>query len=380
MLYLPSEETAPLLNEYEIQKTADSIVFMQTEDGAIPKTPHGLVDVWNHLEAAMALTVAGRQEDSKRALLWVAKLQNADGSWHCSYTCDNNIADYSADTNQCAYLASASLHNFLFTKDINFLLSMWPSVVNALNFVLSHQNDRGWLPWSVDYIKSQDGADIPVPNKTSLFAASCSIYHSLQSASKIADLLSGNDGVNDKALPVANSQTYYDKVYVDKLKSKYSLAAQKLCDSLVGYMTYKSRKTAYIDKSLYAMDHYYNILASLPSEESLIRLSSAREQFILDGWGVRCLSDKNWFTCAETAEWAIAEASVGNIRLATKLLNATFRHRLKDGSYLTGSVYPNGNSFPRRETSSYSAAAVILADDVVSGGLTGALFSGYSVR
>ena len=56
----------------------------------------------------------------------------------------------------------------------------------------------------------------------------------------------------------------------------------------------------------------------------------------------------------------------GLTSVATDLLLWTRAHRQTDGSYLTGLVYPDVISFPDQECSAYTAAAVILAADVLS--------------
>ena len=87
----------------------------------------------------------------------------------------------------------------------------------------------------------------------------------------------------------------------------------------------------------------------------------------MPGLGVRCVSDEPWVTTAETAECAIAHAAVGDKAAATDLLDWTRRHRHDDGSYWTGVVYPERIHFPDGERTAYTAAAVILAADAISG-------------
>jgi hypothetical protein len=87
----------------------------------------------------------------------------------------------------------------------------------------------------------------------------------------------------------------------------------------------------------------------------------------MEGLGVRCVSDEPWVTASETAETALAFAAIGDFATATDLLAWTRRHRRPDGSYTTGIVYPDAIAFPADETTSYTAAAVILAADAISG-------------
>src|SRR5262249_43471700 len=52
---------------------------------------------------------------------------------------------------------------------------------------------------------------------------------------------------------------------------------------------------------------------------------------------------------------------------AMDLLASTRNHRHDDGSYWTGIVYPERVHFPDAERTAYTAAAVILAADAISG-------------
>ncbi len=57
-----------VLTAAEVAETAASIVAMQEPDGAVPWTVGAHVDVWNHVEAAMALLAAGEVEAAERGL------------------------------------------------------------------------------------------------------------------------------------------------------------------------------------------------------------------------------------------------------------------------------------------------------------------------
>ena len=91
------------------------------------------------------------------------------------------------------------------------------------------------------------------------------------------------------------------------------------------------------------------------------------DTFVLPELGVGCVSDEPWVTAAETAECAIAHAVAGDKATATELLATTRNHRDDDGSYWTGIVYPERVHFPDAERTAYTAAAVILAADAISG-------------
>jgi hypothetical protein len=91
----------------------------------------------------------------------------------------------------------------------------------------------------------------------------------------------------------------------------------------------------------------------------------------MDGRGIRCVSDEPWVTASETAEGAIAYATIGDLSTATDLLRWTKAHRCDDGAYTTGIVYPSLERFPAGERSAYTAAAVILAADAITGASPG---------
>jgi hypothetical protein len=81
----------------------------------------------------------------------------------------------------------------------------------------------------------------------------------------------------------------------------------------------------------------------------------------MNGYGVRCVSTNDWVTAAETAECVLALDALGLTSAALDLFSCTLRHRREDGSYWTGLAYPDAATFPHHETTSYTAAAIILA-------------------
>jgi hypothetical protein len=79
-------------------------------------------------------------------------------------------------------------------------------------------------------------------------------------------------------------------------------------------------------------------------------------------------------TASETAECALAHVAIGDLATACDLLKWTRAHRRHDGSYWTGIVYSPGQApvhFPFDEHTSYTAAAVILAADAITGASPG---------
>ena len=129
------------------------------------------------------------------------------------------------------------------------------------------------------------------------------------------------------------------------------------------------------------MDWYYPVLCGAVSGPAgRTRLMEGWDRFVIDGVGVRCVSDRPWVTAAETAECVMALDAVGLTDHADRLLSWTGHFRDTDGAYWTGCVHPECVRFPGGERSTYTAAAVVLADHVLFGdGPTAGLFRGESL-
>ena len=120
-------------------------------------------------------------------------------------------------------------------------------------------------------------------------------------------------------------------------------------------------------KSRWAMDWYYPVLSGgLTVSAGKARLADGWDTFVMEGRGVRCVSDEPWVTASETAECALAFAAIGDFDTAVDLVRWTGDHRRDDGAYWTGIVHPKGVTFPGDEHTSYTAAAIILAVDAIT--------------
>jgi hypothetical protein len=95
------------LSGEEVARTASHLASLQVRDGQIPWFPGGHCDPWNHVEAAMALTVTGYLDEAKAAYRWLAEHQLGDGSWF-NYYVGNAVKDARLDTNVCAYVAAGN--------------------------------------------------------------------------------------------------------------------------------------------------------------------------------------------------------------------------------------------------------------------------------
>lgn len=322
---MPPEST-DLLTSVEIEATAATIVEQQQPNGMILWFPGGHADAWNHTEAAMALSVAGRIDAAERAYEWLRTAQRTDGSWHHYYLADG-IEDAKVDTNCCAYVAAGVWHHYLVTADRGFLDTMWTVVAAALDFVVDLATVQGHIPWAVH----TDGT----PWSYSLLTGSSSIYHSLRCGLAIA-------------------------AEVGAERPEWELAAVRLADLIQRY------EDSFEPKTRWAMDWYYPVLCgAIVGDEARVRLAEGEKAFLLDDRGTRCVSDQPWVTAAETCECAVAYLNAGDPIRARELFDAIRPLRDLHGAYFTGRVFPEEINFPDNERSTYTSAAVILAADAL---------------
>jgi hypothetical protein len=325
-------------DDAELDATASSIEQVQLSNGMIPWYAGGHGDPWNHVEAAMALSATGRWHAAERAYAWLAACQRDDGAWHAAYASDGSVGQERLDTNLTTYVAAGVRHHYLASGDSGFLEQMWPVVERAVDWVLGLQRADGALTWALE----ANGR----PGEFALLAASSSACTSLRGALGCAGAL----GLE---------------------RPRWAAALDRLADALA------SRPWSFAPKPEYAMDWYYPVLAgAVVGRTAGRRIEAGWPTWVVAGHGVLCRSDRPWVTTAETAECAIACALLGRTAKATALLAWTRAHRRADGSYATGTVLPGGGEFPVGERSTYSAAAVVLAADLLAGSLaTSAVFS-----
>src|SRR6266542_4314192 len=136
---------AGILTADDVLTTGKSIAAMQEQSGAIP-WPDGHADAWDHVECAMALSVCGLAGPARRAYGWLRETQRADGSWP-KRTEAGVVTDAAAESNQTAYVAVGTWHEYLLTGDRAFLAAMWPVVRRAIGFVLDLQLPGGEIVW-----------------------------------------------------------------------------------------------------------------------------------------------------------------------------------------------------------------------------------------
>lgn len=324
---LPS--VAGILSTDDVAATAASIAGMQEPSGAIPWTTGEHVDIWNHVEAAMALLAGGETEAAEAAYAWVPTLQRADGSWPIKIV-GGVVDDDRGEVNMSAYFAVGLLHHWLLRADLDFVHRFWPSVRAGLDWVVSRQLPFGGIEW----VQRPGGVE-PEPGETgALLAGSSSIYQSLRAGVALAAL-------------VGEPQPGWER------------AGGRLGHAI------RAHKPEFLDKSTFSMDWYYPVLGGAVRGPAAHRMLAERwDDFVVDGLGIRCVDTNPWVTGAETCELAMALDAVGDQERALRLLGDMQHLRADDGAYWTGWVFGDDVYWPVEHTT-YTAAAVILAADAL---------------
>ena len=328
MTWIP--EIPGVLTADEVLASAGHLTCLQRPSGMIPWFPGGHCDPWNHVETAMALDVAGFHAEAFAAYRWLVEAQLPNGAWHNYYAYDGGIDEAKLDTNVVAYIATGAWHHWLCTRSTGDAAALWPTVERALTWVLGHRREDGLVLWAVE-------ADDTRTWDYALLTGSSSIAHALICGHQLGRVLGHR-------------------------RPSWVRAADTIIDAIV------NRPEAFEPKDRFAMDWYYPVLSgAMDVSAGKARLADGWSTYVMDGLGTRCVSDEPWITASETAETAIAFATIGDFDTATDLLRWTRSHRRDDGSYWTGIVYPDGVVVPFEEHTSYTAAAVILAADAITG-------------
>jgi hypothetical protein len=315
-----------------VRRTVSSIAGEQGVDGSLPWFRGGQLDAWDSVEAAMALDVGGEHARAAAAYRWLVTRQRPDGSWAAEYH-DGRETTSAVESNHAGYLAVGAWHRWLITADEQLVGELWPAVRRGLDLVTRMQLPSGAVGWAL----RRDGT----PDGTALLTGNASLFQALRCGVALAGL-------------------------VGEPQPDWELAATELGAALRG------RPEAFADRSRYSMDWYYPVLAgAVTGAAATARLAADWDRFVVPGLGARCVADRPWVTGAETCELALALAAAGNRDAALEQVAAMQHLRHDDGSYWTGLVYADDARWPVERTT-WTAAAVVLAADALSGATPGA--------
>jgi hypothetical protein len=311
----------------DLAATAEFILQVQKKDGEIPWSYGGQTDLWDHVESAMGLTIGGYGKAARKAFLWSARTQLADGSWWSCYRDGKPENGAYKDSNMTAYIAVGVLHYALATGDREFGRVMWPTVCKAMDYVIGLQAERGEIFWA-------KRADNTIDTRA-LLTGSSSIYMSMSCALRMAHL-------------------------IGERRPEWEAARIRLRDAI-------RHKPHLFDqsKACFSMDWYYPVLANaLTGYDAQKRIAQAWDRFVVPDWGVRCVSDQPWATMAETAELTIALAAIDEFETAETIFGWLMDKRYDDGAFWTGVTFPDCTIYTAEKTT-WTAAAVLLAADIL---------------
>ena len=308
----------------DIESAVTCIRSTQRPSGEIPWFRGGKTDPWDHVEAAMGLSIGGYHKASQMAYDWLAENQLEDGSWYAEYR-SGIPEDTTRDTNMVAYIAVGVLHYYLITGEIGFLRRMWETVRSAIDFTLDLQTVNGEIYWAISPKGHID--------RMALLTGSCSIYMSLKCALLIAHTLN------------------------------YDIPSWKKAFKKLGYAIKCKPYLFNMTKSRYAMDWFYPVLCgAITGAEAQGRMKRSWKKFIVDAQGVLCVSDRPWVTIAETAELSLSLSAMGNQALSEITFSWIFDRRYEDGSYWCGFTLPELTVWPEDRLTWTNAAVIIAAD------------------
>ncbi len=310
-----------------VESVSGLIARTQKKSGDIPWHSSGITDPWDHIESAMGLSIGGRLNESANAFEWLRNMQMLDGSWYSSYE-NGTPKDKTRETNMSAYIAVGLFQYWLITTDYRFIKSMWDTLCKAINFVVDHQGPNGEIYWAI----SPEGK----VDTTALLTASSSVFMSLKCAIALAYELGINVPRWEKALK--------------KLKRAILYYKDSLFDS---------------SKARFSMDWFYPILCgAISGNVAHERICHCWDTFVVEGLGVRCVSDRPWITIAESSELVLSLDAMGNSDLARTIFNWIAGRIFEDGSFWCGFTFPEIKIWPV-EKITWNNAALLMATDVL---------------
>jgi len=323
--------TAGLFPRDFLAPTVAAIKDAQLPSGEIPWSPGNYADPWDHVEAAMGLSIGGEWDAAERAYRWLAREQLEDGSWWAAYRDSTPDNRERRESNFVAYVATGVWHHYLISDSEAFLAEHWPMVQAAVDFVLSLQSEYGEIDWAVD----ENG----VSKGDALITGCSSIYKSLECAYNI-------------------SVTMGDE------RPEWLLARERLGVALRERPERFDR--TWESKARYSMDWFYPVLSgAIDGPAARERLAARWSEFVEQGMGCRCVVEEPWVTVAESCELVMALLAAGDHARAVELYSWLHQWRSDTGDYWTGYQFVEDLLWPD-ERPTWTAGAVLLAADALT--------------
>lgn len=311
--------------------SAEYIASVQLASGAIPWFAQGLLDPWDHIEAAMGLSVAGRHREARLAYAWARNIQESDGSFWPAYADCTPLDTSRKESHHAAYLATGIWHDFLIHRDVAFVQRFWPSVQAGLDFALGLQTPGGEVAWAL----LEDGSAYP----DALVTGCSSIYKSLECGIGLGRIL----GLEQSG-------------WVDA-RRRLGRAIREAPDRF---------DRTWPSKERYSMDWFYPVLAGVyRGPAARARLSGKWDVFVRPYLGCCCVSDEPWVTVAESCELVMALLAAGEYTRAAHVFSWLHHQRDHQGAYWTGYQVELNRYWPE-ERPTWTAGAVLLAADALA--------------
>lgn len=311
--------------------TVEFLRQSQLPCGSIPWSEGNYADPWDHVEAAMGLSIGGEWQAAEKAYYWLRDIQLADGSWWAAYKDGEVHNKERRESNFIAYIATGVWHHYLISENLDFVRAMWATVTKAIEFVVSLQTEHGDIHWAVD----SEGN----PKEDALVTGCSSIYKSLECA--------------------------YNMSVVLGEERKDWLAARELLGNALRLHPERFDRT-WETKARYSMDWFYPVLAGVFDQKTARqRLASRWDDFVMEDMGCRCVSDQPWVTIAESCELTMALLAAGDHARAVKVYSWLHQWRFEDGSYWTGYQFVEDLLWPD-ERPTWTAGAILLAADALT--------------
>ncbi len=314
-----------------LRPTVEFIIRSQEDSGAIPWFHGGHLDPWDHVEAAMGLSIGGEYAAAERAYRWLQENQLEDGSWWAAYRQGEVENTERRESNFVAYVAVGVWHHYLVSGDESFMRSMWSTVENAIEFVLRLQTEHGEIHWAVKACGT--------PKEDALVTGCSSIFKSLECAHNIA-------------------------VALGQHRPHWLLAREALGEAL----RHKPERfdRTWDSKARYSMDWFYPVLSGVyTGAPAQARLQRRWEEFVEEGMGVRCTSDEPWVTVAESCELTMALLAAGQHARAVTLYSWLHQWRHEGGAFWTGYQFIEDIMWPD-ERPTWTSGAILLAADALT--------------
>ncbi|NOX33747.1 MAG: phenyltransferase domain-containing protein [Deltaproteobacteria bacterium] len=309
-----------------IDSVTSFILSLQKESGDIPWHADGKTDPWDLVETIMGLNIGKNFDASYRAFEWLKNIQNKDGSWYSSYI-NGKPADLTCETHMAAYISVGLFHTWLMNKDSKLLEHFWPVMEKGINYAISLQTKGGEIYWA----RSPEGKIDPM----SLLTGASSVFMSLKCALAVANIL------GEKRI---SWETSFDKL------------GKSIRGNIHNYNVSKSR---------FSMYWFYPVLAgAITGEKAEYRIEKYWRKYVIEGQGVRCVSDQPWVTIAETSELVLALYGLGQIEKAGIVFSWIQDRMYEDKTYWCGYTYPDMVIWPE-EKISWTNAVSLMAQDAL---------------